>query len=83
MINLKSKIDIKNLENLGNLEFDNLGNNLIFDVNNEVFSVSVILPLLLTLLFTSLLEAFTLENDNLILPFFSVTLYIALTSIML
>jgi dolichol kinase len=47
----------------------------------EEMSVStVIIPIILTFLLTSLLEAFTKENDNLILPLFSTAIYVGITA---
>ena len=45
------------------------------------FSYEVLLPVSLTLASASLCEAFSNENDNILLPLFSVALYVAIVII--
>jgi dolichol kinase len=46
----------------------------------RLFSFRIILPIFVTLALSSLCEAFTFENDNLVLPLFSVAFYVAIVS---
>ena len=47
----------------------------------QLFSFTSIVPIIVTLLLTSIMEAYTTENDNIILPLFSVVVYIAISSL--
>lgn len=46
----------------------------------RLFSFKIISPIFVTLALSSLCEAFASENDNLVLPLFSVALYVAIVS---
>lgn len=55
-------------------KYDKYFNN--YDRLSASFSMKVLIPLLLTMVFTTIMEALTSENDNLILPLFSMGLYV-------
>lgn len=52
-----------------------------YDHVGQLLSPSTIIPVVVTLLLTSLTEAFTTENDNIVLPLFAVVVYVALVSL--
>lgn len=49
--------------------------------NNDVIYIKFLLCFIISLLLTSLLEAFTVENDNILLPLFGSMIFIALFSV--
>ena len=49
----------------------------------QLLSSTTMVPIIVTLLLTSFMEAYTTENDNIILPLFSVVVYIAVSTLVI